>query len=55
MGHTSSALHLEHALLAAVVLEGADERGGDCEDGPLTVCRRACLGPEGAGELTTFW
>jgi hypothetical protein len=42
--HTSCALDLEHALLAAVALESADQRGGHGEDCPLSVCGRGCLG-----------
>jgi hypothetical protein len=37
--HTSSALHLEHTLLAAVSLKCAYERGSDGEEGPLTKGR----------------
>ena len=41
---TSGALNLEHALFPSFVLESADERGGDDEDGPLTVRGRVGLG-----------
>jgi hypothetical protein len=42
--HTSSALNFQYALLASVALKCADQRGSHCEDCPLTICRRACLG-----------
>lgn len=37
-------MDLENALLAAVLLEGADKRGNDGEDCPLAVGGRAGLG-----------
>lgn len=40
-------LNLQDALLAAIVLEGADERGSDGEDGPL--------GKGGRGSLGVLW
>lgn len=42
--HTSGALNLQDALFSAVLLECADKRGSYCEDSPLTICGRACLG-----------
>lgn len=42
--HTSGALDLQDTLFPSIILEGADERGSDGEDGPLTVCRRLRLG-----------
>lgn len=44
---TSGALHFQHALFSAVLLECADKRGSDCEDSPLAVCGRAGLGTRG--------
>lgn len=41
---TAGALDLQHALFSSVMLECADERGSDGEDGPLAVRGRAGLG-----------
>jgi len=43
-GRTAGAVDFEYALLSAVMLERADERGSHNEDGPLGVCWRRCLG-----------
>ena len=43
MRHTSGALNLQDALLSSIVLECADERGSDGEDGPLPVRGRTGL------------
>ena len=44
-------LNLEYALLAAIVLEGADERGSDGEDGPLGKSGRGSLRGVGRGRV----
>lgn len=43
----AGSLNLQNTLFAAILLEGADERGSDGEDGPLAKGGRARLGTFG--------